>query len=354
MGDGLLTSEGDFWLGQRRLIQPVFHRKRIADMASIMTKYTQQRIEMWGLAAKNGETVDIAQEMMQLTLNIIGETMFSTDVSGDAKAVGEALTTVLHYNNRQLRQPLITAFSFRQRRQFKKALKTLDTIIYDMIEARRESTETNQDLLTMLLRARDEETGEGMSDRQVRDEAMTIFLAGHETTANALTWAWYLLSTHPNIAKKLHEEVDQVLSGRVPTVEDLPNLIYTEMVIKEVMRLYPPAWVIGRETLAADDIGGYRIPPKSSVMFSPYIMHRHPTYWDNPTAFDPERFAPENDKRHPHFTYFPFGGGPRLCIGNHFAIMEAQLILAIIAQHYELHLAPYHRSQWSRYDPAMG
>jgi cytochrome P450 len=343
LGNGLLTSEGDFWLGQRRLIQPIFHRKRIAYMARVMTTRTKQHIETWRVLSKTGEAVDIAQEMMQLTLNIIGETMFSTDVSGDAKSIGDALTTVVHFNNQQLRQPLRTLFSRRRRKEFKKALKTLDHIVYGLIEDRRKAGDEHHDLLTMLLAARDEKSDKGMSDREVRDEAMTIFLAGHETTANALTWTWYLLSMHPQVAAKLNNEVDRVLGGRTPTVEDLQNLVYTAMVIKEVMRLYPPAWVIGRESFSADEIAGYPIPAKSTVIFSPYVMHRHPTYWNNPAGFNPERFATENDKRQPHFTYFPFGGGPRLCIGNHFAMMEAQIILAMVVQHYELHLAPYHR-----------
>jgi cytochrome P450 len=217
-------------------------------------------------------------------------------------------------------------------------VKTLDEAVYAIVEQRRRDGTGHHDLLSMLLAARDEETGEGMSDAQLRDEMVTLIVAGHETVASALTWAWYLLAQHPDAERRLHDELAAVLGVRPPAVQDLPTLPYTRMVVEETLRLYPPAWLITRRALKTDEIGGYGIPAGALVVVSPYLTHRHPSFWENPERFEPERFAPERSER-PRFAYFPFGGGPRLCIGNNFALMEAQLVLAAVAQRYRLELA---------------
>ncbi|MDP3767798.1 MAG: cytochrome P450, partial [Dehalococcoidia bacterium] len=224
--------------------------------------------------------------------------------------------------------------------RFRRAMRTLDDIVYGMIEARRNNGADKDDLLSMLLEARDEETGEGMSDKQLRDEVFTMFTAGHETTAAALAWTWYLLSQHPEAEGRLHNELGSVLSGRTPGLDDLQRLPYTRMVIEETLRLYPPVWSIGRMALREDTVLGYRIPAKGQVLLSSYVTHRHPEFWDEPERFDPERFAPERAASRPRYAYFPFGGGPRQCIGNEFAMMEAQLALATLAQRYRLRLVP--------------
>jgi cytochrome P450 len=228
-------------------------------------------------------------------------------------------------------------------RRFSRALSTVDKIVYSMIEERRAGRIVADDLLSMLMEARDAETGESMSDKQLRDEVMTIFLAGHETTASSLSWALYLVSKDPNVEEKLAAEVDAALNGRTPAMEDLPNLPYTRMVIEEALRLYPPAWAFGRQAIADDEIGGYRIPANSSVLVSPWITHRHPAFWDRPQQFDPERFTAEKSAGRPRYAYFPFGGGPRQCIGNEFAMMETQLVLAMIAQQFKFRLVPGQR-----------
>ena len=342
LGQGLLTSEDDFWRRQRKLSQPAFHRQRIGAFATTMTDATNEMLDRWQAAVERAQPMDIAKEMMRLTLTIVGQTLFSTDVSDEADSVGRALTIALEHTTHRMQAifDLGERLPTPENRRFHEAIKTLDKIVFGMIEERRRSGVDHGDLLSMLLQARDEETGESMSDKQLRDEAMTIFLAGHETTANALAWSWYLLSKHPDVARRLRAELDETLGGRVPTVQDLPNLRYTTMVIEEAMRLYPPAWAIGRNTIGEDEIGGYHIPADSIVAISSYVTHRLPTYWDNPEGFDPERFTPERSEGRPRFAYFPFGGGPRICIGNNFAMMEMQLVLATIAQRYRLDLTP--------------
>lgn len=343
LGNGLLTSEGDVWLRQRRLAQPAFHRQRIAAFGTIMTEAALAMLERWQIAAACGEPLDASKEMMRLTLRIAGLTLFSLDISGEADVVGRAFTEASEYVAHASLDPLallLTGFPMPAQLRFRAALRALDKVVQGIITERRRQNRDTGDLLSMYLLARDEETGEGMNDRQLRDEVMTLLLAGHETTANTLAWTWYLLSGHPVIEQKLHAELAAVLGGRVPTVPDLPNLPYTRMVIEESMRLYPPAYGISRKAIAADEIGGYRIPANSVIFVSPYVMHRHPKFWENPDVFDPERFTPERSADRPPFAYFPFGGGPRLCIGNQFALIEAQLLLATVAQRYALRLVP--------------
>jgi cytochrome P450 len=346
VGNGLITSEGEFWRRQRRLASPAFHRQRLINLSTMMTASAERVVERWEVPASQGQPVDVAQDMMALTLEIVGRALFNVDLSKAADEVGHALTVALEYVNHRSLNPLSLPEQFptRQNRRFKRARQTIDQLMYQIIEDHRRnpSTATHGDLLTMLLEARDEETGEGMNNQQLRDEVTTIVLAGHETTAATLAWTWYLLAQHPDVAHKLRNELDDVLAGRTPTFEDLPNLPYTRMVIDETLRLYPPVWSVARQAMEDDEIGGYHIPAKSPIVVSQYVTHRHPKFWDNPEAFDPERFSPERSTGRHKFAYFPFGGGPRICIGNNFALMEAQLLLATLAQHYELALVPEH------------
>jgi cytochrome P450 len=342
LGNGLLTSDGAFWRRQRRLMAPMFHRQRVAGFCNLMVASTLEMLERWEVLARGGEPFDVAAEMARLALAIVAKALFSTDVSGDAEAIGAALTEV----NRQLGEfSLLDVFWMiptPRKRRFRAAVRTLDQVVGKIIDQRRRSTHRNQDLLSMLLEAVDEETNEGMTPRQVRDEVLTLLLAGHETTANALAWTWYLLSQNPEAENKLHDEIAGVLGERAPNGLDLPRLPYTRMVIEESMRLYPPAWAISRNTIGDDEIGGYRVPRKTSIIISSFVTHRHPAFWEAPERFDPERFSPERSAGRPNFAYLPFGGGPRICIGNGFAMTEAQLVVATVAQRYRLRLVPGH------------
>jgi cytochrome P450 len=342
LGNGLLTSEGAFWHHQRRLIAPMFHRQRVAGFCNLMVNSTLAMLERWDALARRGEPVDIGGEMMKLTLTIVAKALFSADVSDDAEAIGDALTEV----NQQLGEfsllDLLWMIPTPRKRRFRAAVHALDQVVGKIVDERRLSTYRNQDLLSMLLEAVDEETDKGMSPRQVRDEVLTLLLAGHETTANALTWTWYLLAQNLEAADKLEREIREVLGDRAPDALDLPQLRYTRMVVEESMRLYPPAWAISRNTIADDEIGGYRIPRKTNVIVCSFITHRHPAFWEEPERFDPERFSPARSEGRPNFAYLPFGGGPRICIGNGFAMTEAQLVMATVAQRYRLRLAPGH------------
>jgi cytochrome P450 len=345
LGQGLLTAEGDFWLKQRRTAQPAFHHQHIASFADTMGRVTGEMLDAWDRSPDPTVPVDVADLMMNLTMRIVGLTLLSRDVSGNAADVGQALNTILHLTMSHITRivDIPRSWPTKRNRTFKSARATLDGIVLQIIADRRQAGATaEKDLLTMLMAAKDPETGEGMSDAQLRDEVMTIFLAGHETTANALTWTWYLLSKHPGIARQMEEEVDRVLSGRVPTLADLGQLTYTKQVLEESMRLYPPAWMIARSATGEDTIGGYHIPQGSIVFTSPYVTHRHPEFWPNPEGFDPDRFTAEQTAQRHKFAYFPFGGGPRLCIGREFALMEAHLIIAQVAQRYRLHLVAGH------------
>ena len=338
LGEGLLTSEGDFHLRQRRLVQPAFYRERLIGYADTMTTCARNAAERW----KAGETRDIADEMMRVTLAIVGQTLFSKDVEGDATDIGQALTEVLGTFG-----TLVLPFSkylqmlpFPRYRKAKRAERFLDRTIYTMIDERRRSGVDKGDLLSMLLLSIDEEGSGGMNDRQVRDEALTLFLAGHETTATALTWTWYLLSQHSEVEQRMRREIRDVVGDRSPGYEDVPNLRYTEMVLAESMRLYPPAWALGRMAIRHTQIGHYHIPQNAICALSPYVMHRHPRYYPDPERFDPERFTPEAKQGRPKFAYFPFGGGPRVCIGERFAWIEGVLVLATIAQYWRFSLVP--------------
>jgi cytochrome P450 len=337
-GQGLLTSEGEFWIRQRRLAQPSFHRERIAAYGEVMVESTERMAADW----RSGEIRDVHQDMMKLTLEIVVRTLFGAVTSVEAKEVGASIEVIArHFSSQSV---YIIPFSFLPtpgRIRLNRAIDGLDQIIHQIIRMRRESDQEAHDLLSMLLQAQDDD-GARMTDRQLRDEVMTLFLAGHETTALALSWTWYLLAQNPEIERKLAAELKSVLDGRSPTVADLPRLRYTEMVVKETLRLYPPAWIIGREAVSEFAIDGFSFPAGAQVSMSPWLMHRDPRYFDQPDEFWPERWETDQIKQLPKYAYFPFGGGPRLCIGNSFAMMEAIFILATIAQRFHFDLAPGH------------
>jgi cytochrome P450 len=342
IGEGLFTSEGDFWRRQRRLSQPAFHRDHLTGFATAMTETTEAMLDRWAPRARTGMPFDVAAEMSALTLGIVGRALFSRVLDADADEVGQALTAALEIVNERAIRVLVSPLWWPSatNRRLRRALAVLDRVVYDIIESRRRTGAQPGDLLSMLLLARDEETGAGMTDRQLRDEVMTFLLAGHETTAVALSWAWYLLDRHPAVAERLRAEVAAAIGTRTPTVEDLPRLRYARMVVEESMRLYPPVWGFMRQAIGEDQVGGFRIPKRAVVTISPYVTHRHPAFWEDPERFDPERFAPELVRSRPRYAYLPFSGGPRLCIGNEFALMEAQLVVAMTVQRYRLHVVP--------------
>jgi cytochrome P450 len=340
LGEGLLTSEGAPHLRQRRLLQPAFHRERIAGYAAAMVEHADRMRQRW----TPGATLDVSREMMRLTLSIVGKTLFDSDVDSKADEVGAAVTRVLEtFWLTLLPFPdFIEKLPLPLLRRSRAGRAKLDGLIYELIAARRAGGRDHGDLLSMLLMAQDEEEGGGLTDRQVRDEAMTLLLAGHETTANALAWTWYLVSRAPEVEARLHDEIDSVLKGRLPCAADVSALSYVETVVTESMRLYPPAWIVGRRAVADYPIGEFVVPARSIVFMSPYVMHRDPRYYTDSDRFMPERWTPELKAALPKFAYFPFGGGPRQCIGEPFARMELVLLVATIAQRWRLRLVPDH------------
>lgn len=342
LGNGLVLSEGTFWRRQRRLMQPAFHRSRLAGFADIMVGETARMLDGWEVRAAGGRPLDVAMEMTLLTQRIIVKTMFGGDVGEEGERIARAFGTALKGIETRFLIPLwLTRLPLPTNRRFEKALSTIHEAVHRIIrERRRSGNEDGDDLLGMLMGARDEETGEGMSDRQIRDEVTTIYLAGHETTAVTLSWAWYLLSRSPDVARRVREEVRRVIGDRTPGVDDLKGLAYTRAVLDETLRLYPAAWMISRKALGEDEIGGYRVSAGQTLFLSPYVTHRREDLWPNPEGFDPDRFFSGNGDGKPRFAYFPFGGGPRLCIGNNFALMEATLVVATVMQRYRLDLVP--------------
>jgi cytochrome P450 len=329
-GQGLLTSENPLWRKQRRLIQPFFHRHYLANFADLMVQATQETLGKIEAHAAQNRPFDMASEMMGLTLNIVSRTLFGFDMDEEAGQIGVAVTTMV-----DIGKP--------KHRLFQENAKLLDDIVYGLIRRRREQPHAAQvDLLDMLMSVRYEDSGEGMGDRQIRDEVMSLLIAGHETTANTLSWLWYLLAQQPEIVEQIEAELELVLNGRFPTVTDFPNLPYSNKVIKESMRLYPSAWSISRHALAADRIGGYHIPADSIVALSPYTLHRHPDFWPDPEKFDPERFTPEQEAARHRYAYIPFGAGSRQCIGDQFALMESIIIMPLVLQQFRLKLVPDH------------
>jgi cytochrome P450 len=341
LGNGLLTSEGEFWRRQRRLAQPAFHAQRLRGLAATMARLTADAVARWQALPDSGRTLNIHDEMYRLTFRIVGQTLCSSDVEGDAQAIGDALTIAVQYANDYVEQlvRLPPWFPLPKNFRFRRALATLDSLVYRMIEEHRAESDHESDLLGMLMSATDEGSGEGMTTKQLRDEVMTLVLAGFETTANALTWTLYLLSKHPDAARRLEEEAVRVLAGGAATFEDLPRLEFTERVLQESMRLYPPAWCFERAAVEADEVGGYAIPAGTTIAVCPYVLHRNPSYWDDAETFDPDRFLPERSTARSRFAYLPFGDGPRVCIGKGFAMMEAKIVLAMIAGAFRLKLA---------------
>jgi cytochrome P450 len=335
IGEGLLTSEGDVHLRQRRLVQPAFHKARIAGYAEVMVQEAVAMRDAWGAGA-----VDINAEMMRLTMVIVARTLFGANVAGESDRVADALHHVFASFNLGLNPlaPLLDRLPTPTVRRFNRARATLDRIIYGMIAERRRSGEDRGDLLSMLLAAQDHEgDGRGMTDTQLRDELMTLFIAGHETTANALSWTWLLLDRHPEAALALREELDRVLGDRTPSADDVPQLPYTHAVIAESMRLFPPAYILGRKALAPHTVRGCEFPAGTLFLMSQYVVHRDPRWWTDPSRFDPARWLVPDER--PRFAYFPFGGGTRLCVGEQFAWMEAVLLLAVLAQRWTVQVA---------------
>ena len=341
LGNGLLTSEDSLWLRQRRLAQPAFHRQKLAAMADAMVACADQMLDRWDAVASVGGTIDVVAEMMALTQAIIVRTMFSTDLGATTDIVNRTWPII----NRRIGETfwatkLETSLPLPANRRFWRALAELEAVVYRIVADRRQTGRDEPDLLSMFLSARDEETGAGMTDRQLRDEVMTMLLAGHETTSLALSWTYYLLSRHGDAERRIADEVDREIGGGRITFAHLERLTCTRRAIEESLRLYPPAWGFSRQAMGDDEIGGYRIPKGSLVYLIPFVIHRRPALWPDPDRFDPDRFAPEHEAARHRFAYIPFGGGPRGCIGNQFAMVEAQLIVAAIARRYRIAVVP--------------
>jgi cytochrome P450 len=349
LGDGLLTSsDHESWFRHRRMMQPIFHRQRIATLYQKMVDCVEDLLARWEADVKDGDRRDVHHDMMRVTLDIVSQTMFSANVMNDLDKIGpEAVNITIDYAFQRLQNPfsIPARWPTPRNRRFWRVMRALDELLYGIIEERRRDGKPQDDLLDMLLAARDEDTGEGMNDRELRDEVITTLAAGHETTAITLTWTWYLLSQHPEIERKMHEEVDRALGGRLPTLADLANVPYTLQVFEEAMRLYPSAPIIPRLTTRATTLGGYDLPAGSRVLVNLFNLHRHPDFWPDPEKFDPDRFAPEKRKAQHRYAYLPFGAGPHLCIGKSFAMLEAHLLLVAMAQRYRLTHVPGHRVQ---------
>ncbi|HET9142742.1 cytochrome P450 [Actinophytocola sp.] len=339
LGDGLLTNEGESWARQRRLVQPMFARRHVLGFAPAMSGAATRLLDGWA-ALPDGTVVDAAAEMSELTLDVVGRTLFGADLTGEADGMGPALTTVLAAYMKVVRSPLFwlvpnfEKWRTPNRRRSERAEAHLRAVVDRIIAARRAQPGPDRpDMLDMLLAA-------DMTEDQVRDELMTFMLAGHETTANALAWTLYLLSTHPQARDRLAAEVDDVLAGRAPVAEDADKLEWTAAVVSESMRLFPPAWIIERQPTADDTVAGMRIPAGSIVITSPYLVHRNPAHWPNPEGFDPARFLPDAAAGRHRYAFLPFGGGRRQCVGGGFAMLEATLLLAAITQRFRLDLVP--------------
>ncbi len=345
LGNGLLTSEEDFWRRQRKLAQPAFHRQRLALMADMMTQEAEALAADWQTHDAS-QPRDISKDMMGLTLNIVTKALFSTDVGERVAGISPAIDGIMHFADQTLKSFIRPPLNIPtpRNKKYLAAVAKVEEVIYEIIDGRRTTIERDpevryDDLLDMLMRTEDEETGETMSNGQIRDEVTTIFMAGHETTANALSWALYLLAKHPEVVEKIKEETREVFAKtETSTFEKAREMKYTMQVVQEVLRLYPPAWVISRRSLAEDQIGPYVFPADSYMLISAYTLHRNPEYWDKPEIFDPDRFSAENSKDRPTYAYLPFGGGPRLCIGNNFALMEMQLVLAVLLRDFDVDL----------------
>lgn len=342
MGNGLLVSEGDFWLRQRRLSQPAFHKQRLELLAASIFESVEELISQRWNRLPEDAAIDVSEEMSRLTLTIVGRTLLSTDLASVSPKVGRAVHDVLDHASRRIKAAVAlpekapTPGNLR----FKRSLAVLDELVYDIIRHHRAADEDRGDLISMLIAARDDETGDSMTDRQLRDEMMTAIIAGHETTAAALAWAWYLLSRNPGVRRRVEQEALEVLDAGYGAFEQYQRLQYTQAVFKETLRLYPPAWLIARRAYEDDQLADLPVRAGTRVILSPYVTHRDPLLWSNPEGFDPERFMAEGHPANPQeeFAYYPFGGGPRQCLGRNLALMEGPVILAAIARRYRLNL----------------
>lgn len=347
LGNGLVTSEGDFWRRQRRIAQPAFHRQKLEGFAATMAQAADDLSQKWETIAQQGKTLDLAEEMMRLTLRIAGETLFSTDISKDSDDFGKYLSIGLEHFNYIASHPIpkYEYLPMPHNLRFWNAVRKLKKMTWALIQERRESGEEHEDLLSMFMHARDEETGEQMSDQQLLDEVFTMLGAGHETTANALSWTLYLMTQHPDALEKVAQEADRVFGDRLPTMADFKELTYTKQVVQESMRLYPPVWAIAKTSREDDVINGHSVPGGTHLYMSVYAIHRNPKYWEDPNEFRPERFEPEALEKMKklgrfQFMYMPFSQGQRKCIGDHFAMLENVLIFASLARKFKFNLTP--------------
>jgi cytochrome P450 len=345
LGEGLLTSDGDFWRRQRRLAQPAFHRQKLVVLAQTMVQEASVWVDEIG-QLDLAKPVNVSQSLMDVTMRIVCKTLFGTDVVGRLDGLSNALETVNYLANKMLLTPVKIPMSWPtpDNISYRRARNLVDNLIYGFIAKRRQTGESRDDLLGMLLNAVDDETGVGMSDKQLRDECITLFTAGHETTAVSMAWTLYLLAQHPDILARVRAEAQAHLGDAImPAPEAFRGLNYTLQVIQESMRLYPPAWAMSRMAVHDDQLGPHHIPAGNTVIMSPYLLHRDPRHWENPDLFDPERFAPERGKERHSYAYMPFGGGPRLCIGNQFALMEMQIMLGLFARAFTIETLPGQR-----------
>lgn len=342
LGKGLLTSEGDLWASQRRLLQAAFHGKRMEEFSGSMVSAARSTVERWQTHAASRQPLDISGEMVGLTIDILGRTLFRTDFSTVAGELSADLSVLTRWAMSRMTSLLGLGLSVPtpRNRRAQKALRRLESMVEQMIRQHEQEVRGEEcDDILSLLAAQSAENGKRLSsERQTRDEVLTLLLAGHETTAATLAWTWYLLARHPDVEHLLHREVDEVLGGRAPTLSDVPRLVYTRMIVDEVLRLYPPVWLLPRKALNDDLLGGYRIPAKADVLVCVYTLHRHPDFWDDAGAFKPQRFAVEHEARRAPYAYLPFGAGPRTCLGSRFGVMEVMLVVAMIAQRYSLRL----------------
>ena len=342
LGNGLPLTDGDFWLRERRILQPAFHRERLGKLANVITNVIDIFTQDWEAKSRGNEILDLDDEMMRLTLTVIIKSMFSAKIDDKVQSLSHAFNVAskfMLWRSQQMWAPPLSV-PIPRNVEYNRALKVLNDTIYPLIEDRRKNLE--DDLLGMMLEMRDADTGEGMSDQQARDEVVTIFFAGHETTAATMAWAFYLLSQHPEIEERARAEVKGVLNGRQPAFADLPKFVYLQQVINEVLRLYPAAYLFAREAMVDDQLDGYPIPANTLIFITPFVNHHDPKYWPDPERFDPERFTSEQVASRPRHIYYPFGEGPHLCLGNNFALMEMQLILAMTLQRFRLRLIPNH------------
>jgi enediyne biosynthesis protein E7 len=328
VGEGLLTSEGETWRKQRRMMQPAFHHKRIEAMDEMIVHATQTMLTRWQRSYEAGQPLNVANEMAALTVTITTRALFGIDLGDEVLEIGEIVNRAASYLEKPSNPLLI------------KSAGELAAVVDRIIQQRKYEFKDGGDLLSSMIQTKDEKTGTEMDNEQLRNQIMTLMLAGYETTASALSWTWYLLSQNLWAMEKLKQEVSKKLEGRAPKYADVENMPYSRMIFSESMRLFPPAWTLGRRAIGEDEIGGYYIAPNAVIAICIYTVHRHPQFWDNPEIFDPERFSPANSTGRHKFAYIPFGAGPRQCIGNYLGLMEASLVIATIAQRFELHLVP--------------